>query len=79
MERQMTRKELNMENIAFDASIEINGVAMILAGLANQLDNEVCDSLTPDSLDTAIYAVRMHLERIADDLENIVKKASVNT
>ena len=66
-------KELKMEDRAFDASIEIKGVAMVLAGLGNQLDYEKTDTLTPDSLNSAIYAIRKHLERIADDLENIAK------
>lgn len=72
----MTPKELKMEDLAFNTAIEITGISMIIAGLANQLDNEVCDSLTPESLNNALYAVRMHLDRISDDLENIAKKAS---
>ena len=63
----------DLEYKVYDVAVEIHGISMILAGLGNQLDNEVCDSLTPDSLDTAIYAVRMHLERIEKDLMNIVK------
>lgn len=62
-----------MEDKAYSASIEIYGISMILAGLANQLDDETSDSLNPESLGNAIYAVRMHLERIVNDLENIAK------
>lgn len=69
----MTKKELTMEDKAFNASIELNGISMIIAGLANQLDSEVCDSLTPDSLNAAMYAIRMYIDRIADDLLNIAK------
>lgn len=55
----------------FDISVEIEGISMILAGLANQLDNDLTDTLTPDSMANALFGVRMHLERIAKDLQRI--------
>ncbi len=69
----MSKKEIEMADKAFNAAIVIEGISMTLAGLVNQLDAEKCDSLTNESLEKAIYAIRMHLERIADDLENITK------
>ena len=76
-----SNRELEIENIAFNTSIEINGISMLLLGLMNQFDNEFCDSLTPDSLVSAIYAIRMQLERVAADLENIAatEKGATNT
>lgn len=67
----MNDKELKMSSKAYEISLEINGLSMVLTGLSNQLDNSVSDSLKPEALGNAIFAVRMHMERIAKDLENI--------
>lgn len=52
----------------FDLSAEINGAAMIILGLSNQLDNKESDSLTPGSLKDALFGIAEYLERIVDDL-----------
>ena len=51
----------------FDLSAEIKGVAMVISGLGNQLDTN-SDRLTPDAMKEALYGVKIHLERIAEDL-----------
>lgn len=67
----MSKNEMTVADKAYEVSIEINGVSMVLAGLANQLDREKCDTLTESALEDAIYAIRKHLERIANDLEHV--------
>lgn len=54
----------------FDLSAEIKGVAMVISGLGNQLDTN-SDRLTPDAMKEALYGVKIHLERIAEDLERL--------
>lgn len=44
---------------------------MVIAGLGNQLDNRKTDTLNPDSMKDALYSVQIHLERIAENLDNI--------
>lgn len=51
-----------------DLSAEINGIAMIILGLSNQLDNKKIDILGPDSMKEAMFGISRCLERIADDL-----------
>lgn len=63
----MMQKELDL----FCLSAEINGVAMIIAGLGNQLDNNETDILNPEAMRNALYGVQTHLERIAGDLEEL--------
>lgn len=67
----MSKKELEIVNIVFEATLEIDGISMILAGLANQLDSAKNDSLTNTALYEAIFAVRRHLERVSTDLKKI--------
>ena len=55
---------------AYELSIEINAVAMIIRGLSNQCCNE-CDHLTDEALQLALSGVCNYLDRIADDIENI--------
>lgn len=55
----------------FCLSAEINGVAMIIAGLGNQLDSNETDILNPEAMRNALYGVQTHLERIAEDLEEL--------
>ena len=61
---------MNEERDLFDLSAEIRGVAMVVSGLGNQLDTN-SDRLTPDAMKDALYSIRVHLERIAEDLETI--------
>ncbi len=56
-----------MHNL-FGLSTEITAVATIVAGLGNQLDNELTDTLYPEGMKTALYGVQTYLERIADDM-----------
>lgn len=55
----------------FYISAEINGVAMIISGLGNQLDNNESDILTPSAMRSVLHGVQTHLERIADDLDTL--------
>lgn len=52
----------------FQLSTEIESVAMVIAGLGNQLDSSETDTLNPDAMKSALYSVQIHLERIAGDL-----------
>lgn len=61
---------MNEERDLFDLSAEIKGVAMVISGLGNQLDTN-SDRLTPDAMKDALYGVKVHLERIAEDLERL--------
>ena len=55
----------------FQLSTELEGVAMIIAGLGNQLDDSQTDILNPDAMKIALYSVQVHLKRVADDSEHI--------
>lgn len=44
---------------------------MIIAGLGNQLDSNETDILNPEAMRNALYGVQTHLERIAEDLEEL--------
>ena len=61
---------MNEERDLFDLSAEIKGVAMVITGLGNQLDTN-SDRLTPDAMKEALYSIKVHLERIAEDLEKL--------
>lgn len=54
-----------------DLSAEVAGIAMIIVGLGNQLDNNKTDTLRPCVMREALLGVQTHLERIADDLESV--------
>lgn len=58
------------ERSLFELSTEIVGVAMAISGLSNQLDANA-DRLTPDAMKEALYGIKIHLERIAEDLERL--------
>lgn len=58
---------MNGERDLFDLATEIRGVAMTISGLGNQLDTN-SDRLTPDAMKEALYCIKVHLERIAEDL-----------
>lgn len=49
-------------------SLELDGVAMIISGLRNQLDPETSDTLTEGSLDTALFGVENYIHRISNEL-----------
>ena len=58
---------MNGERDLFVLATEIRGVAMTISGLGNQLDTN-SDKLTPDAMKEALYGIKVHLERIAEDL-----------
>jgi len=58
----------------FELSTEVAAVAMIVAGLGNQLDNKQTDTLNPEAMRNALYGVQTYLERIADDLTALDSK-----
>lgn len=61
---------MNEKRDLFDLSTEIRGVAMTITGLGNQLDTN-SDSLTAVTMKEALYGVKVHLERISEDLERL--------
>ena len=61
----------------FQLSTEIEGVAMVIAGLGNQLDRGETDILNPTAMKSALYGIQIHLERIAEDLEKAEKGGAV--
>ena len=52
-----------------DLSIEVEGISLAITGLINQLDN---NSLTGDSLGKALFGISCHLDRISDDLSDMI-------
>lgn len=52
----------------YELSTELTGVSMIISGLSNQSDDESPFSLTPQSMQDALFGVSRHLDRIAEDL-----------
>lgn len=57
------KKQVDLEETA----LELEGIALTLAGLENQNCPEV-DHLTEESLSVALISIRMHINRIADEL-----------
>lgn len=55
----------------FELSAEVTGIAMIVTGLSNQLDNNKTDILTPSAMKDALLGISSYLNRIANDLVNI--------
>lgn len=55
----------------YGLSVEINGTAMLLKGLSNQLDNNESDTLTSCAMNGALFGISEYLLRIAADLEDI--------
>lgn len=68
-----------MKRDLYELHTEITGIAMVLSGLSNQLDDTVSDSLTPQALNSALFSISSYLDRIAEDLlvidDNRAKKA----
>ena len=60
----------------FDLSCEIAGISAMICGLSNQLDENETDTLTPATMENALYGVRCHLDRISSDLEELSKSRS---
>lgn len=52
----------------FELYTEVEGIAMIIAGLGNQLDNMRTSTLSPEAMEDALYGVQSYLKRIADDM-----------
>lgn len=53
-----------------DVAVEVSRISMIVAGLANQTDEEN-DSLTQIALKDALMGVSSYLDRVSDDLERL--------
>lgn len=53
-----------------ELSVEISRISMIVAGLANQTDEEN-ETLTPKALRNALMGVSSYLDRISDDLDRL--------
>lgn len=58
-------------NILFDLAAEINGIAQMIVGLYNNIDNDGVDCLSSRVMLEALFGVSRHLERISCDLEDI--------
>lgn len=67
---------MNKKFDLYDLSTEIVGISAAISGLSNQLDNNETDSLQPDFLRMALYALSAHLDRIVIDLEDIDSRLS---
>lgn len=53
-----------------DLSAEVLGISMIVAELANQVDEDN-ETLTPKALRNALGGVSSYLDRISDDLDRL--------
>lgn len=62
----------------FELSAEIAAVSLIITGLGNQLDNTANDTLTPGAMQGALFGLARHLNRIAEDLDDIDRKGAAN-
>lgn len=62
---------MNKKIDLYDLSAEIMGISAAISGLSNQLDSNETDSLRPDFLRMALFALSTHLDRIVIDLEDI--------
>lgn len=56
-----------------ELSAELNGAAMIVAGLSLQFDEEDAPRLTLGAMNAAMFGVQNYLKRIAADLDNLQK------
>lgn len=57
-----------MKKDLFGLSAEISGIAMMVTGLSNQLDNNKTDTLTVSAMEDALFGISSYLIRISDDL-----------
>lgn len=64
---------MQREYTLFGLSLEITGISMIIAGLANQLDDKKTDTLTPSAMESVFFGISSYLDRIARDLANMEK------
>ncbi len=53
-----------------DLAVEVSRISMIVAGLANQTDEDT-ETLTPKALRNALGGVSSYLDRISDDLDRL--------
>ena len=54
-------------------SVELIGISKVISGLSNQLDPCESDTLTPESLNQALFSLAHYIDRIADDIMNFEK------
>lgn len=62
---------MQKEYTLFGLSLEITGISMIIAGLSNQLDDTITDTLTPSAMENVFFGISSYLDRIARDLANM--------
>ncbi len=58
----------------YEATAELEGVTALIIGLSNQLDNQHCDTLTPEGLDNALHGIVWYLKRIVKDLRDLEER-----
>lgn len=51
-----------------ELSVELEGIECIIAGIGNQLDNNLTDTLTTESLHMALLSIRDYIGRIREDM-----------
>ena len=54
-----------------ELSAELEGIECLMTGIGNQLDNNLTDTLTTESLHMALFSIREHIGRIREDMRRI--------
>ena len=62
-----------MKRNLFELGVELIGISKVISGLSNQLDPCESDTLTPESLNQALFSLAHYIDRIADDIMNFEK------
>ena len=62
-----------MNSNLFELGVELIGISKVISGLSNQLDPCESDTLTPESLNQALFSLAHYIDRIADDIMNFEK------
>lgn len=60
-----------MKREIYEISAEINGISNIIIGLSNQLDSNITDTLSTESMQQAMVCISTYLDRIVEDLDDI--------
>ena len=60
-----------MKREIYEISAEINGISNIIIGLSNQLDSNITDTLSTESMQQAMVCISTYLNRIVEDLDDI--------
>ncbi len=51
-----------------ELSVELEGIECLMTGIGNQLDNNLTDTLTTESLHMALLSIRDYIGRIREDM-----------